>query len=120
MVTFECESPGALCQTSFLIPTWLKSRHKATARVREEEWRKAWPEMFLCLLSHFTAMAPPCAFQKCHHLLTGAPAYLTQPRLGEQHCGFKLQESYVSLNGQVPLLQMSPSEWCGLFWPTAL
>ena len=41
MVTFGCESPGALCQIIFPIPMQLKNMHKAIVRVREEEGRKA-------------------------------------------------------------------------------
>lgn len=57
-VTFGCESPGALCQTIFPIPMWLKNRHKATVRVREEEGKKAWPETSLCLVCYHSNGTP--------------------------------------------------------------
>lgn len=87
---------------------WGRRRRRRLGLRRPHAWSSA-----------ITAMTPPCSFQKYHHLLTGAPPYLMQLHLGDQHCVFKLQKSCVSSNGQVRHLQIPASEYRSLFWATA-
>lgn len=64
MVTFGCESAGASCQTVFPIPMQLKNRQEATMRVKEEEGRKAWLEISLCLVSCYHSDSSPVSLSE--------------------------------------------------------